>query len=163
MHLSRPVAEEVLPEQIPVVQMDYVFLKTETDVQHTAVPFEIKVLHLYSKQLGAGRSSPVQRKGADEFAAEFAVDFLSQLGHSKVVIQCDSEHSILALRDKIKQHPKTARSGIEIVHRESPVGSHASQGGVERMVGKFNDTARALRLQLMSRGVTLNSANEITS
>ena len=76
----------------PVIQCDYCFLKTEEDAPMVTVSVAIDTVH---KQMVA---ILLETKGnRDPFASRSLAAFARYVGHSKVIIQGDSEHALMAV------------------------------------------------------------------
>ena len=77
---------------------------------------------------GYGISSMVQLKGSsDAFAVRLVVEFLSEVGHDPVILQCDPEASITDFCRSV-----AAKHRGKVLLRVTPRASSVSNGAVER-------------------------------
>ena len=92
---------------------------------------------------------PLGKKGnRDPFASRSLAAFARYVGHTKLIIQGDMEHALMAVAT-----PRT-----------SPVNSKGSNGAAERAVQSVGGMARTLRLDLLSRtNIAMGSDLPITS
>ena len=134
----------------PVIQCDYCFLKTEEDAPMVTVLVAIDTVY---KQMVA---IPSEKKGnRDPFASRSLAAFARYVGHSKVIIQGDSEHALMAVI-----HDACALL-TAATPRTSPVNS---KGSNERGVQSVEGVARTLPLDLLSRtNIAVGSDLPITS
>ena len=106
--------------------MDYSFARTNEGTTD-----QLKILSMVDVATGFGGSTVVEVKGAGGAAGDYAVQwslrFLRQLGHTKVTLQTDQEQSIMALANRVadqRQH--------QTLTRQTPRRSHQSNSSVER-------------------------------
>ena len=105
----------------PVIQYDYCFLKTEEDDPMVTVLVATDTVY---KQMVA---IPLEKKGnRDPFASRSLAAFARCVGHPKVIIQRDSEHSLMAVI-----HDACALL-TAATPRTSLVNSEGSNGAAER-------------------------------
>ena len=91
-----------------------------------------------------GATTMVQKKGgSDTFAVSFTANFVTDLGYPKAILQTDPEPSIIHLAGCAAAQLKP--KGVNITVRQAPKGSHSSNGGVERLIGKVDALARTFR------------------
>jgi len=67
------------------------------------------------------------RKGEDPYAIRRLTAVIREFGYTKIIIKCDQEPAIKALRNCVTQE----LSGVEVLPEESPVGESQSNGEVE--------------------------------
>ena len=137
----------------PVIQRDCCFLKTEEDAPMFTVLVAIDTVH---KQMVA---SPLEKKGnRGPFAIRSLAAFARYVGHPKVIIQGDSEPSLMTVIHDACVFLTAATP------RTSPVNSKGSNGAAERAVQSVEGMARTLRLDLLGRtNVAVGSDLPITS
>ena len=98
-------------------------------------------------------STMVPTKSTGNFIARRVIAFFRECGldKAKIVVRCDQEAAVTAILDRVKENQ--AANGIleSIVPEWSPVGSHQSNGAVERGVQAVEGQVRTLRDALESR------------
>jgi hypothetical protein len=116
-----------VPDALPVVQMDYMY------------PCGLvgrRGMSVVDRSTGYGAATSIQWKGAsDTFAVTYAVQLLTELGHSELILQCDPEPAAI---DACRAIAKKANA--KVILRETPVASSSSNGVVER----FHRSAQGL-------------------
>ena len=120
--------------ELPVIQCDYLMLKD------TAGTGGLKVLSMYVRTFGYGKSTVVETKGpTDMYATMWAVKMLNFLGLSDIILQCDPEPSLIKWAESVKSK-RTERTVI----RSSPRRSHQSNGGVENYQKQLQGQVRTM-------------------
>ena len=105
------------------------------------------IISLRDRQTGFSFPHVIPIKGECEYAAGRVYWDMVELGHSEVVIKCDQENSIKALRDQIR---RVARGKISIIDEEPPVKESQSNGLVENNIRMLQSQIRTLRSALES-------------
>ena len=149
-----PVSE--MPTRKPVIQIDYSFCRTEPN------GYQLTLLSMVFVDVGGGWTNVVPQKGVHQYSIDLLIAFVEHLGLAEVIVQADAASDILAVAKVFATQAKS--KGISVSTRAAPVGSHASQGMVERWIGKTTATSRALVLQFNRRlGRPLRGEEEIVS
>ena len=85
--------------------MDYCYMKSEVDNRRTEER-EVRgmpILVLKDIMTGYINANVAQRKGECGFATTCVVDFLNYLGYKKVILTCDQEDSIMAVKTSVQR------------------------------------------------------------
>ena len=142
------------PKVLPVIQFDYAVAGT----QQGQPQFDFMVGTDMSP--GAAWASTVLIKGKeDPYIVSSILSWLSELGHSKVIIQSDGEPAsevvmrMVQSKGAMMEHPP-----CEIIQQQSQRYSHQSNGGAERMVQTIRNQIKAYKIQIEK-----NSAITITA
>ena len=114
--------------------MDYFFLARATDPQHAKA-----VLNCLDFQSGAVFSAMVV-KGGDPYAQAVALEAIKFTGRSRLIIMSDQENAVKNLVDMIRDSRQH-----ETVVINTPKGSSASAGGIERANYEVEKQIRTLR------------------
>ena len=120
--------------ELPVIQCDYLMLKD------TAGTGGLKVLSMYVRTFGYGKSTVVETKGpTDMCATMWALKMLNFLGLFDITLQCDPEPSLIKWAESVK----SKRSEGTVI-RSSPRRSHQSNGGVENYQKQLQGQVRTM-------------------
>eukprot|EP00971_Amphidinium_carterae_P336757 6473294-Amphidinium_carterae.2 len=125
-------------DPMPIVHVDYMFVKA--DVSEQVVCF-VSMCDSAFKRCHVARV----QKGNDKFAVHSLVTFVRQLGHVRLIIQCDSEHSVKKLVDVV------CKTCPHVVPRTTPVASKQSLGMGERLHQTIQGLARTLRAHVKAK------------
>ena len=132
------------PKVLPVIQFDYAVAGTHQGQPH----FDFMVGTDMST--GAAWASTVLIKSKeDPYIVSSILSWLSELGHSKVIIQSDGEPAsevvmrMVQSKGAMMEHPP-----CEIIQQQSQRYSHQSNGGAERMVQTIRDQIKAYKIQI---------------
>ena len=109
---------------------------------------------------GAAWASAVLIKGReDPYIVSSILSWLSELGHSKVIIQSDGEPAseivmrMVQSKGAMMEHPP-----CEIIQQQSQRYSHQSNGGAERMVQTIRNQIKAYKIQIeKNSGITIKA------
>ena len=114
--------------------MDYFFLARATDPQHAKA-----VLNCLDFQSGAVFSAMVV-KGGDPYALAVALEAIKFTGRTRLIIMSDQENAVKNLVDMIRDSRTHETAVIN-----TPKGSSASAGGIERANYEVEKQIRTLR------------------
>ena len=117
--------------------MDHFFLARATDPQHAKA-----VLNCLDVQSGAVFSAMVV-KGGDPYALAVALEAIKFTGRTRLIIMSDQEYEVMNLVDMIRDSRPH-----EIAVINTPEGSSASAGGIERANYEVEKQIRTLRSRL---------------
>ena len=142
------------PKVLPVIQFDYAVAGTQQGQPH----FDFMVGTDMST--GAAWASAVLIKGKeDPYIVSSILSWLSELGHSKVIIQSDGEPAsevvmrMVQSKGAMMEHPP-----CEIIQQQSQRYSHQSNGGAERMVQTIRNQIKAYKIQIeKNSGITITA------
>ena len=142
------------PKVLPVIQFDYAVAGTRQGQPH----FDFMVGTDMST--GAAWASAVLIKGKeDPYIVSSILSWLSELGHSKVIIQSDGEPAsevvmrMVQSKGAMMEHPP-----CEIIQQQSQRYSHQSNGGAERMVQTIRNQIKAYKIQIeKNSGITITA------
>ena len=142
------------PKVLPVIQFDYAVAGTQQGQPH----FDFMVGTDMST--GAAWASAVLIKGReDPYIVSSILSWLSELGHSKVIIQSDGEPAseivmrMVESKGAMMEHPP-----CEIIQQQSQRYSHQSNGGAERMVQTIRNQIKAYKIQIeKNSGITIKA------
>ena len=109
---------------------------------------------------GAAWGSAVLIKGReDPYIVSSILSWLSELGHSKVIIQSDGEPAseivmrMVQSKGAMMEHPP-----CEIIQQQSQRYSHQSNGGAQRMVQTIRNQIKAYKIQIeKNSGITITA------
>ena len=146
------------PKVLPVIQFDYAVAGTHQEQPH----FDFMVGTDMST--GAAWASAVLIKGKeDSYTVSSILSWLSELGHSKVIIQSDgapaSEVVMLMVQSKgaMMENPP-----CEIIQQQSQRYSHQRNGGADRMVQSIRNQIKAYKIQIeKNSGITIKDDNPL--
>lgn len=126
--------------EIPEVHFDYAFMGDEGDAGNT-IPMLVARVRGDRMTL----ATAVPRKSAGDFVSSRVLAFLKEVGieAGDVIVKSDQEPAIMSLVDTIGRL-KVAKGGRWIVEA-SPVGSHASNGVVERAIQSVQGQVRVMK------------------
>ena len=140
-HRRLPVSSAVKTtmDARPVVQIDYWFAASRHAPSATySILTCVDIASSYTNSI-------VIAKGNNLGAVNFLKNFIVNLGYSKVLIQSDAESAAVSLA-------KTVASQLtSCLTRIAPVGSHGSQGSVERKIQSIQVLMRVFLSDLESR------------
>jgi len=142
---------------LPEVHFDYAFMGDEGDPGGT-----VPMLVARSRQDRMTLATAVPRKSTGEFVVNRVMAFLKEVGleAADVVVKSDQEPAIMSLVEEVGR--KKAAHGGRWVMEASPVGSHASNGAVERAIQSVEGQVRVLKDALETRwGVKIKAANAV--
>ena len=142
------------PKVLPVIQFDYAVAGAQQGQPH----FDFMVGTDMST--GAAWASAVLIKGReDPYIVSSILSWLSELGHSKVIIQSDGEPAseivmrMVQSKGAMMEHPP-----CEIIQQQSQRYSHQSNGGAERMVQTIRNQIKAYKIQIeKNSGITIKA------
>ena len=142
------------PKVLPVIQFDYAVAGTQQGQPH----FDFMVGTDMST--GAAWASAVLIKGReDPYIVSSILSWLSELGHSKVIIQSDGEPAseivmrMVQSKGAMMEHPP-----CEIIQQQSHKYSHHNNGGAERMVQTIRNQIKAYKIQIeKNSGITIKA------
>ena len=142
------------PKVLPVIQFDYAVAGTQQGQPH----FDFMVGTDMST--GAAWASAVLIIGKeDPYIVSSILSWLSELGHSKVIIQSDGEPAsevvmrMVQSKGAMMEHPP-----CEIIQQQSRRYSHQSNGGAERMVQTVRNQIKAYKIQIeKNSGITIKA------
>ena len=144
------------PKVLPVIQFDYAVAGTHQGQPH----FDFMVGTDMST--GAAWASAVLIKGKeDPYIVSSILSWLSELGHSKVIIQSDGEPAsevvmrMVQSKGAMMEHPP-----CEIIQQQSQRYSQQSNGGAERMVQTIRNQIKAYKIQIgKNSGITIKAVS----
>ena len=121
---------------LPVIQCDYGYLTEQGEALVVAL-------------FGVCRASTnlfatlcLQKGPTDAYGVAAMAAWIWELGHPRMVLQCDGEPAIMAflnaVRDRVVQQGKAEQITVQV----SPVGSHQSNGAAEKAVQQLRGMAR---------------------
>ena len=116
------------------ISMDYFFLARATDPQHAKA-----VLNCLDFQSGAVFSAMVVR-GGDPYAFAVALEAIKFTGRTRLIIMSDQENAVKNLVDMMRDSRTHETAVIN-----TPKGSSASAGGIERANYEVEKQIRTLR------------------
>ena len=140
------------PKVLPVIQFDYAVAGTHQGQPH----FDFMVGTDMST--GAAWASAVLVKGKeDPYIVSSILSWLSELGHSKVIIQSDGEPaSEVVMRMVQSEGAMMENPPCEIIQQQAQRYSHQSNGGAERMVQTIRNQIKAYKIQIeKNSGITI--------
>ena len=131
---------EVHDSDVAHVQTDYCFFSDTLKKCEEGDPKRsITVLTARDETSGCPFATVCVCKGAgDHHASSAMARWLDHLGHKRVIVTSDSEHSIKALVKAVKR-----RASCDLVPRAVPRGSHASLGAGEQVHQVVGNALRA--------------------
>jgi len=106
-------------ETATVIAVDYGFMGDEEIGAHIMITKD--------SNTGWKSAAVVPNKGVNDYAVKRLVEDIRTLGKERVVLKSDQEPAILELKKAAK-----AEYDGELITRESPVGDHQANGGVEK-------------------------------
>ena len=115
---------------------------------------------------GAAWASAVLVKGKeDTYILSSILSSLSELGHSKVIIQSDGEQaSEVVMRMVQSKGAMMENPPCEIIQQQSQRCSHQSNGGAERMVQTIRNQIKAYKIQIeKNSGITIKDDSLLLS
>ena len=137
-----------------MIQFDYAVAGTQQGQPH----FDFMVGTDMST--GAAWASAVLIKGKeDPYIVSSILSWLSELGHSKVIIQSDGEPvSEIVMRMVQSKGAMMEHPPCEIIQQQSQRYSHQSNGGAERMVQTIRNQIKAYKIQIeKNSGITIKA------
>ena len=140
------------PKVLPVIQFDYAVAGTQQEQPH----FDFMVGTDMSTS--TARTFAVLIKGKeDPYIVSSILSWLSELGHSKVIVQSDGEPaSEFVMRMVQSKGAMMENPPCEIIQQQSQQYSHQSNGGAERMVQTIRNQIRAYKIQIeKNSGITI--------
>ena len=150
------------PRDIRELHMDYCFMGTGA-ISDAINPKVTAILAVKEKDTKMILGTVVPKKGSThEFVAKRVIAFIDELGLSncKLTIKTDQEPAIIDLVNGIKR----LRPNLETFHEQSPVGSSASNGVIERGVQTLEGQIRVLKDALETRwGIRIGDEQKILS
>ena len=136
-HYSKEKEREPYPAAPVVVQMDYTF---GSDTAERGK--DLKVLGMINDRTGYGSATAVPSKGAKHpFPVKWAERALARSSGMRFVIQTDPENSAGQVAAEVASTAQKPTST-----RKTPVGSHESNGHIERHFRTLHGQIRATRL-----------------
>ena len=141
--------------EVAVVQVDYQFWSAKGTEQESETGKAGTSITVADTTTGALWSSMVIKKGRWKYAEASIAKWISSLGHPKVVLQGDSENSLLALLAGVAAK---ATPGLVSKPRASPPYSKASNGQAER-----GNQLIAARVRTMLDVIRVRANLEITA
>ena len=131
---------------LPEVHFDYAFMGDEADAGNTVPMLVARV-----RGIRMTLATAVPRKSAGTFVVSRVIAFLKEVGIEKldIIAKSDQEPAIVSLVDAIGRQ-KAILGGRWVVEC-SPVGSHASNGVVERAIQSVEGQVRVLKSALEER------------
>ena len=142
---------------MPEVHFDFAFMGDEGDAGNA-----VTMLVVRARADRMTLATAVPRKSAGDFVVNRVMAFLKEIGVDKsdVIVKSDQEPAIMSLVDAVGKQ-KSLGGGRWIVEA-SPVGSHASNGLVERAIQSVEGQVRVLKSALEARwGVKIPAASAI--
>ena len=121
--------------EIPVLAMDYAYLSGEWDDRDVELRPILVIMDSMSKAVWA---SMVEAKGLDAFALDFATRVVEETGYKRIIIRCDPEGALAALRNAVAE----ALPGVELVPETAARGDHNNLA--ELAVNRVKEIARTL-------------------
>ena len=108
---------------------------------------------------GAAWASAVLIKGKeDPYIVSSILSWLSELGHSKVIIQSDGEPASEVVMRMVQSRGATTEQPCEIIQQQSQRYSHQSNGGAERKVQTTRNQIKAYKIQIeKNSGITIKA------
>ena len=106
---------------------------------------DMPILAARDRQSGFKFAHVVPKKGWCQYASDRVQNDIRVLGHKELIIKCDQEPSVLALREQIKQGPFTIKD------EESPVKESQSNGLIENTIRTEQGQIRTIRDGLEAR------------
>ena len=104
------------------------------------------ILVSVDRNTGKINANVVPSKGVNPYAVKRCGQNLQLLGYSRLVLKCDQEPSIMALRNAVK-----GDVAIDVVPENNPVGESQANGEVEGAIRMVKAQVRTMRLALQSR------------
>ena len=159
---KEPKTEEDKEFEVPRVSMDYFFMS-----KHDEEAKENPIIGMVDEQTGEKYARAAGRKGAGvagemDWLIQDIVAELKAWGHSggangHIILKCDNENSIKALRDAVGK-----LLGGRVIPENPPKGESQSNGRAEEAGKTCRGFAKVLRDQLEeSTGVTISSQDAI--
>ena len=142
------------PKVLPVIQFDYAVAGTHQGQTH--LDFMVGT----DMSTGAAWASDVLIRGKeDPYIVSSILSWLSELGHSKVIIQSDGEPaSEVVMRIVQSKGAMMEHSPCEIIQQQAQQYSHQSNGGAERMVQTIRNQIKAYKIQIeKNSGITIKT------
>jgi len=131
---------------LPELHFDYAFMGGQGDPGGT-----VPMLVVRSRRDHMTMATAVPRKSTGEFVTNRVIAFMKEIGleAADVVVKSDQEPAVTSLIDEVGR--KRAPLGGRWVVESSPVGSHASNGVVERAIQSVEGQVRVLKDALEAR------------
>ena len=145
------------PKVLPVLQFDYSVAGTQQGQPH----FDLMVGTDMST--GAVWASVVLVKGKDPYTVSSILSWLSELGHSKVILQSDGESaSEVVMRMAQSKSAMMENPPCEIIQRQSQRYSRQSKRNAERRVQTIRNQIKAYKIQIeKNSGITIRDASPL--
>ena len=140
---------------LPEVHFDFAFMGDEGDAGHTAPMLVARV-----RDSRMTLATAIPRKTTGEFVVGRTLAFLKEVGIEKmdIIYKSDQEPAIMSVLDGVRE--KKAALGGRWIPENSPVGSHQSNGVVERAIQSVAAQVRVLKSDLETRwGVAIPAAS----
>ncbi len=135
-------------QEVSTVSVDYGFMTNDDEKDSEAGYMPIVVM--VDRNTGKLNANVVPSEGVNPYAVKRVAQNIRLLGYSKLVLKCDQEPAMVALRDAVKRELETV-----VVPEESPVGESQSNGEVEGAIKLIKAQIRTMRLALQSRYKTV--------
>ncbi len=142
LHAGTRTQENLETDEPVVVQVDYSFASDTPDENDG-----VKILAMINTKTGMSNATVVMAKGGKaQFPLRWLEKNVERSRAEKVILQSDSENSILEVVGKVKEMcPKVVES------RQTPVDSHESNGSIERYFSSLHAQVRVMRIALEQR------------
>ena len=140
------------PKVAPLIQFDYAVAGTQQGQPH----FDFMVGTDMSTG-AAWASAVLVRDKEDPYIVSSILSWLSELGHSKVIIQSDgSQRQRLSCAWYSQKGAMMENPPCEIIQQQSQRYSHQSNGGAERMLQTIRDQIKVYKIQIdQNSGITI--------
>ena len=151
----RKIKEELM---MPEIHMDFAFLGEENEPGNT-----LPVLVVKERSTRMGMAAATPRKTTGSYIAKRIMAFLKEVGceMGDLTVKTDQEPAIKTIVEDVAKM-RAAAGGGRYVEENSPVGSSASNGVIERYVQTIQQMVRVLRSALEFRwGVKLSTMHAV--
>lgn len=123
---------------IPTLSMDYFyFAEGEQGLTH---------LQIKDSHSGMSWASPVPAKSDDQFAINFVLGVLEEVGYQRLILRSDNEPAIKTLKVAVKK-----AASCDVVLEEAKTGDSRSNGVAEVAVNETKKQVRAMKSSLQER------------
>ena len=128
------------PEVLPVLQFDF----SVTDTQQGQPHFDLMVgTDMSTRAVWA--SAVLVRGKEDPYIVSSILSWLSELGHSKVIIQSDADSPEVVMRRVQSKSATMENPTCEIIQRQSQRYSHQSKGNAEWRIQNYTQPDQSIQ------------------
>ena len=142
---------------LPEIHFDFAFMGDEADAGNT-----VTMLVARTRSDRMTLATAVPRKSAGDFVVKRVMAFFREIGIEKsdLIFKSDQEPAIMSLVDAVGKQKSLV--GGRWIEEAAPVGSHASNGVVERAIQSVEGQVRVLKSALEARwGVKVLAASAV--